>query len=109
MEEAISQDLLQVRFHSKHGQLLPVHSQLIKLTDALDLDTGAVLHVNTSEVVRSQKIPGTFSQSSVPLAEPVGTLALLCVVNFLHTQHQCLIRRLYESFLSAQANQQDLP
>ena len=86
MKEAISQDLLQVRFHCQLGQALPVHSQLVKLRDFVDLDAGAVLH---GQDLGGGALPEDARHlqpvlCAKVLAKPVGALALHCVVDFLH-------------------------
>ena len=86
MEEAISQDLLQVRLHCQLGQALPVHSQLLKLRNPVDLDARAVLH---GQDLGGGALPEDARHlqpvlCAKVLAKPVGTLALHCVVNFLH-------------------------
>ena len=91
MEEAVSQDLLQVRLHCQLGQALPVHSQLIELRDLVDLDARAVFH---GQDLRGGTIPEDARHlqpvlCAKVLAKPVGAPALQCVVNFLHYMGEC--------------------
>lgn len=87
MEEPMSQDLLEVRFHRQPGQPFPVNPHSVQLFCAVDLHSWAVLHCQDFRAGSFPEDARDFEPDFLAevLAEPVGTGAFLLVVNFLQT------------------------